>query len=622
MVGEAVSADALYSVERSSPKVAPTCSCLAYVRSDSDGASLWLRSVDGLSDRELTTGRRRGLEEFFWSADGQWLLYLQDDGGDENWRLFAADVASGAVRDLTPFDGVQVQVVRTSPLRPESVLLAMNREDRTRHDAYRLDLGSGALTLVARNEGFARWLADGELTPRAAVRPRMDGGMEVVVTDGTGWQPVFTAGPEDVTSGDVLIGPNMSHMSLSLDGRLLFLCSAREAPTRRLLEVDTASGASCVLAERERHDVGGTRVPPGRLSAPYLVDPRTGRPKLVTFCGERLEYQVLDGALAADLERLRAAHPGDLFVESRDTADRFWTVGFLSDAEPISYYLYDRATGEVRLLFRRTERLAGVQLARMEPFSFRARDGLEVHGYLSFPPARGRAGLPAVLSVHGGPWIRDHWGFDPLTQFLATRGYLCIQVNFRGSSGYGKHFMNAGDREWGGRMHDDLVDGLRWCTQRGYVDPRRVAILGSSYGGYAALVGAAFTPEVFRCAIACVAPVNLVTTIESLPPYWSAARTLFHRRVGDPAYDRELLWSRSPLSRAHRISTPLLIVHGARDARVPKGEAGALVEAMRARGAEPELLIFEREGHHYLGLPEHRDAFCAAVERFLAQHLA
>lgn len=621
MVGEAVSADALYSVERSSPKVSPTGSWLAYVRSDSDGASLWLRSIDGLSDRELTSGRRHGLEEFFWSADGRWLLYLQDDGGDENWRLFAADVASGAVRDLTPFDGVQVQVVRTSPRRPDGVLLAMNREDRTRHDAYRLDLGSGALTLVARNDGFARWLADGELMPRAAVRPRPDSGMEVVVSEGTGWRPVFTAGPEDVTSGDVLVGPNMSHMSLSLDGRLLFLCSAREAPTRRLLEVDTASGAIRVLAERGRYDVGGTWVPPGRLSAPYLVDSGTGRPTVVAFYGERLEYQVLDGALTADLERLQATHPGDLFVESRDATDRFWTVGFLSDAEPISYYLYDRATGEVSLLFRRTERLADVQLARMEPFSFRSRDGLEVHGYLSFPPGRGRAGLPAVLSVHGGPWTRDHWGFNPLTQFLATRGYLCIQVNFRGSSGYGKGFMNAGDREWGGRMHDDLVDALRWCAQRGHVDPRRVAILGSSYGGYAALVGAAFTPELFRCAIACVAPVNLMTTIESLPPYWSAARTLFNRRVGDPAHDRELLWSRSPLTRADRISRPLLIVHGARDARVPNGEARTLVEAMRARGAEPELLLFEREGHHYLELPEHRDAFCTAVERFLARHM-
>jgi dipeptidyl aminopeptidase/acylaminoacyl peptidase len=446
--------------------------------------------------------------------------------------------------------------------------------------------------------------------------------MEVVVRDADGWRPVFEAGPDDVASGDVLIGPYTSHMSLSLDGRQLFLCSARDARTRRLLEVDTVSAAVRVLAEDERYDVGGTWVPPGRLSAPYLAAPRTGRPQTVTFNRERIEHRVLDPALAADLDRLQATQPGDLFVLSRDAADRLWTVGFLSDAAPVTYSLYDRATGEVSFLFGHTERLAGVELARMEPFSFRARDGLEIHGYLSFPPGRGRTALPAVLNVHGGPWTRDCWGFDPMTQFFATRGHLCIRVNFRGSSGYGREHMNAGDREWGGRMHDDLLDAVRWCADHGYVDPARVAIFGGSYGGYAALAGAAFTPEVFRCAIAGVAPVDLVSLIDSLPPYWSAARTLFLRRVGDPARDRELLWSRSPISRAGEISIPVLIAHGANDARVPSGGAGAFVEAMRAGGREPELLLFEREGHHFLGLPEHRRAFSAAVERFLARHLA
>jgi len=617
------SPDALDDVEHSSPMVAPDGSRLAYLRSDAGGGtSLWVRSLDGRSDHRLTAGPGRRIGDYRWAPDGRWLLYLEDEGGDENWRLFSVDVATGAVRCLTPFDGVQVQVVGTSQFRPGHVLLAINLEDRRRHDAYLLDVDSGTMAMVGRNEGFARWLSDGELAPRAAVRPLTGGGMEVVVRSAGRWQPVFEAAPDDVTSGDVLIGPNTSRMSLSHDGRLLFLCSARGAGVRRLLEVETASAAVRVLAGHERYDVGGTWVPPFRLSDPYLVDPRTGRPQVVAFNGERLEYRVLDAALAGDLERLRATHPGDLFVLSRDAADRFWTVGFVLDVEPVSYYLYDRATGEALFLFRRTERLAGVELARMEPFSFPARDGLEVHGYLSFPPGRGRASLPAVLNVHGGPWVRDCWGFDPMTQFFASRGYLCIQVNFRGSSGYGKEHMNSGDREWGGRMHDDLVDAVRWCALHGYADPGRVAIFGRSYGGYAALVGAAFTPEVFRCAIAGVAPVDLVATIESLPPYWSAARSLFLRRVGDPARDRELLWSRSPISRAGQISIPVLIAHGANDARVPSGQAGALVEAMRAGGVEPELLLFEREGHDFLGLPEHRAAFYAAAEGFLAQHLA
>jgi dipeptidyl aminopeptidase/acylaminoacyl peptidase len=622
VMGEKVSADALNDVQRSSPKIAPQGSRLAYLRSDDGGGtSLWVRSLDGLTDQQLTDARPR-IGDYFWSPDERWLLYLQDEGGDENWRLFAADASTGAVRCLTPLHGVQVQVVGTSPFRPAHVLLAINREDRTRHDAYLLDLDSGALTMVARNEGFARWLSDGELGARAAVRPLADGGMQVVVRDRSGWRPVFEAAPDDVASGDVLIGPYTSHMSLSLDGRLLFLCSASGARTRRLLEVDTASGAVRVVAEHERYDVGGTRVPPGRLSAPYLADPGTGRPQVATFTGERLEYRVLDPALAADVERLRATHPGDHFVLSRDAADRFWTVGYERDVEPVAYYLYDRAKGEASFLFRRTDRLAGFELAEMEPFHFVARDGREIHGYLSFPPGRGRTGLPAVLNVHGGPWIRDHWGFEPTTQFFATRGYLCIQVNYRGSSGYGKEHMNAGDREWGGRMHDDLVDAVRWCSARGYVDPDRVAIYGGSYGGYAALVGAAFTPEVFRCAIAGVAPVDLATTIDSLPPYWSTARTLFLRRVGDPVRDRELLWSRSPISRAGQIPIPVLIAHGANDARVPSGQASALVDEMRAGGAEPELILFEDGGHHFLGLREHRSVFYDAVEGFLARHMA
>lgn len=617
-----VSSEALNDVQRSSPKVAPSGSRLAYARSGEDGeVTLWVRALDGRTEHPLTTAGRR-IGDFFWSHDERWLLYLEDESGDENWRLFGVEVSTGAVRCLTALDGVQVQVVGTSPSTPAHVLLAINREDRTRHDAYLLDIDSGALTMVARHEGFARWLADGELAARAAVRSRTDGGMEVVVRDGTRWGPVFDATPDDVTSGDVLVGPNMSHMSLSLDGRQLFLCSARDARARRLLEVDTASAAVRVLAEHERYDVGGTWVPPGRLSAPYLTGPRTGRPQAVAFNGERLEYRVLDPALATDLDRLRATNPGDLFVLSRDASDRYWTVGFVRDVEPVSYYLYDRATCEATFLFRRTERLAGVELARMEPFRFTAGDGLEIDGYLSFPPGRGRAALPAVVSVHGGPWARDHWGFDPMTQFLASRGYLCIQVNFRGSSGYGREHMNAGDREWGGRMHEDLLDAVRWCTARGYVDAGRVAILGGSYGGYAALVGAAFTPEVFRCAIAGVAPVDLVTTINSLPPYWSAGRMLFLRRVGDPVHDRELLWSRSPISRAGAIPIPVLIAHGANDARVPSGQAGALVEAMRAGGVEPELLLFQGTGHHFLSLPEHRSAFYAAVEGFLARHMA
>jgi len=256
----------------------------------------------------------------------------------------------------------------------------------------------------------------------------------------------------------------------------------------------------------------------------------------------------------------------------------------------------------------------------MEPFQFTARDGLVIHGYLTFPPGAPRRGLPAVLNVHGGPQVRDEWGLDPRAQWFANRGYLCIQVNYRGSTGYGKAFVTAGDREWGGKMHDDLVDAVGYVTGEGWADPARVAIFGGSYGGYAALVGATFTPEVFRCAIDLCGPSNLKTLIETIPPYWAPGVARFHRRVGDPAKDAEFMWSRSPLSRVRAIRIPLLIAQGANDPRVKQDESEQIVAALREAGIEHEYMLFEDEGHG-LAKPENRLRFYAAAERFLAHHL-
>ena len=256
----------------------------------------------------------------------------------------------------------------------------------------------------------------------------------------------------------------------------------------------------------------------------------------------------------------------------------------------------------------------------MEPVEFTARDGLTIHGYATFPPGGGRSGLPMVLNVHGGPWARDVWGFDPEAQWLANRGYLCLQVNFRGSTGYGKAFVNAGDREWGGKMQDDLLDAVGYAVGQGWADPARVAIYGGSYGGYAALAGVAFTPDEFRCAVDIVGPSNLKTLIETIPPYWAPMIAMFHTRVGDPEKDADFLWSRSPLSRAASIRTPLLIAQGANDPRVKQAESEQIVAALRAAGIDHEYLLFPDEGHGF-AKPENRLLFYAAAEQFLARHL-
>ncbi|MBO0684142.1 MAG: S9 family peptidase, partial [Candidatus Dormibacteraeota bacterium] len=295
-------------------------------------------------------------------------------------------------------------------------------------------------------------------------------------------------------------------------------------------------------------------------------------------------------------------------------------VAFTSDDGPVSYFTYDRVSATGRFLFSHRQELEGRPLAKMEPFSFVARDGLTIHGYLTFPQGVERRGLPAVLNVHGGPWSRDVWGFDLQAQWLANRGYLCVQVNFRGSTGYGKRFLNAGDREWGARMHDDLVDAVGWVADRGYADPRRIGIFGGSYGGYAALVGATFTPDLFACAVDLVGPSNLRTLLETVPPYWKPMIAEWHARVGNPETEADFLWSRSPLSRVDQIRIPLLIAQGANDPRVKQAESEQIVAALREKGIPHQYLLFGDEGHGF-AKPENRLRFYAAAEEFLSRYL-
>jgi dipeptidyl aminopeptidase/acylaminoacyl peptidase len=407
--------------------------------------------------------------------------------------------------------------------------------------------------------------------------------------------------PDDALTTDLF--------SFSADGLSVLAASSVDTDTSRLVRIDLATGATEVLAEDPEADVDGAR-----------LHPDTKEPQIVTFRKDRTEYRVLDPDVAGDLAAIRALHPGDPGLLNRDDADSTWLIGFTNDSGPVPFYSFDRAAKQGRFLFEHQPALSQYQLASMEPFSFTARDGLTIHGYVTFPPEAGRSGLPAVLNVHGGPWARDYWGFNPEAQWLANRGYLCVQVNFRGSTGYGKAFVNAGDREWGGKMQDDLLDAVAFAVGQGWADPARVAIYGGSYGGYAALAGAAFTPDEFRCAVDIVGPSNLKTLIETIPPYWAPMIALFHTRVGDPEKDADFLWSRSPLSRAADIRTPLLIAQGANDPRVKQAESEQIVAALREAGIDYEYMLFPDEGHGF-AKPENRLRFYAEAERFLARHL-
>jgi dipeptidyl aminopeptidase/acylaminoacyl peptidase len=438
---------------------------------------------------------------------------------------------------------------------------------------------------------------------RGAIRPQPDGGFELLVREHADedWRVLLTVPAEDALTTDVI--------AFSKDGSSLLITSSAGAQTARLARIDVATGAVEVLAEDPDADVSGVR-----------IDPDSREPQIVTVLKGRSEYLVLDPSVADDLAAIRALHPGDPIFSGADDADAVWLVGFTNDAGPIPYYAYDRASRTAKFLFEHRPDLSRYELAGMEPFAFTSRDGLTVHGYLSFPPGAGREGLPTVLNVHGGPWARDTWGMNSEAQWLANRGYLCIQVNFRGSTGYGKDFVNAGDREWGARMQDDLSDAVAYAISEGWADPARVAIYGGSYGGYAALAGAAFTPGIYRCAVDIVGPSNLITLIQSVPPYWAPLIAQFHRRVGDPDSDADFLWSRSPLSKADAIDIPLLIAQGANDPRVKQAESEQIVAALEKAGIEHEYMLFPDEGHGF-AKPENRLRFYAEADRFLARHL-
>ena len=595
--------------QRVSPRISPDGTRLAWIAPHQDVLNVWVapisaeHGVDWPAAGVVTDDSDRGIRMFAWAYDGRHLLYLQDTGGDENWRLHDVDLQTMQRRDLTPFDGVQTQLIAMERKFPTELLIGLNRDNAQLHDVYRLDLVTGELVKELENFGVVGWEADAQMVVRAAAAPQPDGGYTLLVRDDadSDWRPLLTVASDDALTS--------APIAFSEDGRSLLGTSSVGAQTGRLVRIDIATGATEVLAEDPEADVRGVR-----------LHPDTREPQIVTLLKDRSEYLVLDPAVAADLEAIQALHPGDPTFEDADDADTTWLIGFTNDTGPVSYFSYDRASRTGRFLFEARPELSRFELAAMEPFSFTARDGLTVHGYASFPPGADRTGLPTVVNVHGGPWVRDVWGYHPEAQWLANRGYLCIQVNYRGSTGYGKSFVNAGDREWGGRMHDDLVDAVAYAVSQGWTDPARVAIYGGSYGGYAALVGAAFTPEVFCCAVDIVGPSNLKTLIETIPPYWAPMVAQFHRRVGDPAADADFLWSRSPLSRVHDIRIPLLIAQGANDPRVRQDESEQIVAALREAGIEHDYLLFPDEGHGF-AKPENRLRFYAAAERFLARYL-
>ncbi|HZQ87561.1 MAG TPA: S9 family peptidase [Acidimicrobiales bacterium] len=595
---ELIPLDVLFgNPDKSSPRISPDGRRLAYIAPHEGVLNVWLGTVGSDDFKPITADRDRGVRQFNWCHDNRTILYPQDTGGDENFRINSVNTDGGAVVDRTPFEGVQAQILALSKEKPDEVVIGINKDNPQLHDAYVLTLSTGNLEKVAENPGFIQWAIDNQLNVRGGAAPREDGGFDFHIDD----KLVLSVDMEDGLSTDIV--------GFTKDGTGMYVQTSAGANATRLFVLDLASGEQKMIAEDPVYDVAMT-----------VLHPDTREVQLVAFEEDRLRYQVLDPSIQEDIDALQRLHHGDLVLQGRDHADRTWLAAFTTDDGPIPYFAWDRETKEATFLFDHRPELGSYQLAKMEAFEFTARDGLVVHGYVSFPPGEEHSNLPTVLNVHGGPWARDTWGFNPEAQWFANRGYACVQVNYRGSTGYGKEFVNAGNREWGAKMHDDLIDAVEFIVKQGWADRDRIAIYGGSYGGYAALVGATFTPDVFCCAVDIVGPSNIKTLIESIPPYWAPLVVQFHTRVGNPETEEEFLWSRSPLSKVDQIRIPMLIAQGANDPRVKQAESEQIVAAMKANGIDHEYMLFPDEGHGF-AKPENRMKFYAAAEHFLAQHL-
>lgn len=592
------------------PAISPDGTRLFYLAPDDGVKNVWAAPVDRPHEaRAVTHDRRRGIQSFGLCHDDRTLFYVRDKDGDESWRLYLLDLESGAERCATPFEGVQARVLAHNQWNPDVMLIGLNKDRRHLHDVYRLDLATCELVKVAENPGYVTWVIDSDLRIRGGAAAKPDGGMTI-----------HLAAPGSDEAQPWLDVPYLDAMGTSVlayarDGKTLYLRSSIGANSSRLFAIDVATGQQAMLAEDPVYDI-----------RTVVLDPATLTPQAVVFAKDRDEWLFLDDDLAKDYARIRSelalqGLDGEVYVERSERSGRLWTIIVVTGDGPVRYYTYHRPDGCLRFLFSHQPELEEYLLSRMEPFEFRARDGVTVHGYVSWPPGAERHGLPAVVNVHGGPWARHTFAFDEEAQLLSNRGYACIEVNFRGSTGYGKHFRGLGAKQWGAAMHTDLLDALDYLAADGAVDKSRVAIMGCSYGGYAALVGAAFTPNVFRCAIDLCGPANLLTMLANGAPYRTPLLSFMYANIGDPETERDLLWERSPLARVNDISIPVLVAQGANDVRVTRQEAEQIVAALQAKNLPHEYLLFEDEGHG-LVKPENRETYYAAVERFLAEHLS
>ncbi|KAI9133548.1 S9 family peptidase [Acaryochloris sp. CCMEE 5410] len=598
--------------EISGAQLSPDGQFLAFQKPLKGVINVWVKGINEpmSAARPVTADATRPIMIYFWSADGRYILYGQDKGGNENFRLYAVDPKTVGgqtqARDLTPFEGVTAQVYAVPKRTPNEVIIGLNDRNPQVHDVYRLNLTTGERTLLIQNDqNIAGWVTDLEGKVRLAARQTLENGNELLKVENGKLTPLYSCKVEE-TCAPIRFHP---------DGQRVYLRTNRNVNFTRLelLNVDTQQSQPVESDPENQVDFGGA-----------LFSQATDELVATYYVGDRRRVYPKTDQLTADLKFLRQQLPKlELSIGSVTRDDRLALINAQSDVNPGTTYLFDRQAQSLKKLYDVRPELPSQHLAPRQPIRYQGRDGQEIPAYLTLPKGVEPKNLPVIVFPHGGPWARDYWGYDGAAQFLANRGYAILQPNFRGSTGYGKAFLNAGNEQWGtGIMQHDLTDGVQYLIDQGIADPKRVGITGTSYGGYATLAGLAFTPELYAAGASVVGPSNIMTLLNSIPPYWAPMKSMFALRVGDPKdpADQDRLKAQSPLFSAQNIQAPLLVIQGANDPRVKQAESDQIVAALRDLGRPVDYLIAPDEGHGFrkeINLL----TMTASLERFFAQHL-
>lgn len=602
--------------EISGSQLSPDGRYLSFIKPFNGTRNIWVKAADAPfeSAKPITNDQKRPIGGYFWSRDSKYVLYAQDQGGDENYNVYAVDPAAApaagqpvpAARNLTDAKGVRALIYSVPKSDPDTLYVGINERDKAWHDLYKVTISTGQRTLLRENrDRVAGWVFDEAGKLRLAARTTDSGSTEILRVDAEALTKVY----------ECSVFETCQPVRFHKDGRQVYLITNKgDVDLIGLSLLDPATGQTTLVESDplKRVDFGNA-----------VFSDRTGDLLATVYEDDRTRYVVKDPTFKADFEALQKRFPGkDLSFQSSTADEQRWIVVAASDTDPGEVFLYERAGRKATSQYKVREKLQRDHLAPMTAIRYTSSDGVEIPAFLTLPRGVAPKGLPLVLVPHGGPWGRDAWGYDTFAQFLANRGYAVLQPNFRASTGYGKKFLNLGNGKWGETMQDDLTWGVKHLVAQGTVDPKRVGIMGGSYGGYATLAGVAFTPDLYAAGVAIVAPSNLLTLLDSIPPYWESIRTVFNVRMGDPKKDADKarLMKQSPLFSADKIKTPLLVVQGANDPRVKRAESDQIVIALRDRGFPVEYLVAPDEGHGF-ARPVNNMAMIATTEKFLARHL-